>query len=286
MAQSKSWRFGDAEVSVSLPEGLAERVREVWDTARAEVAAASGVGGGAGGGAAGGSSRRRAGRAGGRPPERPPERLSVERIVDVAIEQMRAQGYDAVTMRSIARELGTGPASLYAHVANRAELDQLVVGRVTGMLHIPDPDPARWDEQLRDTLHATLALYRAHPGVARATLGMIPMEPGVLMVSERLLGLLRAGGVPDQYAAWSVDVLSLLVASVAVEEDIWRQRGGGASEEAVVAEVRTVFARLPAEHFPLLSSMADVLTAGDGDERFDFAVTLLVEGLKAVSRAG
>jgi hypothetical protein len=100
-----------------------------------------------------------------------------------------------------------------------------------------------------------------------------------------LLGLLRAGGVPDQYAAWSVDVLSLLVASVAVEEDIWRQRGGDASEEATVAEVRTVFARLPAEHFPLLSSMADVLTTGDGDERFDFAVTLMVEGLKAVSRA-
>ena len=62
----------------------------------------------------------------------PSDRLSADRIVAVAVEQMREHGYDAVTMRSIARELGTGPASLYAHVANRAELDQLVVGWVCG----------------------------------------------------------------------------------------------------------------------------------------------------------
>jgi hypothetical protein len=115
---------------------------------------------------------------------------------------------------------------------------------------------------------------------------MIPVGPGVLLVTERLLALLRAGRVPDQYSAWALDVLSLVVASVAVEEDMWRQRARDTaemSEEAVVAQVRAAFERLPAEHFPLVTSMAEVLTTGGGDERFEFAVTLLVEGLKAVS---
>ncbi len=49
----------------------------------------------------------------------PKERLSRDRIVDIALEQMAESGYDAVSMRSIARALGTGPASLYAHVANK-----------------------------------------------------------------------------------------------------------------------------------------------------------------------
>jgi len=69
---------------------------------------------------------------------------------------------------------------------------------------------------------------------------------------------------------------------------MWRQRaadrGTPASEEATVAEVQAVFSALPPEHFPLVTSMAGVLTAGGGDERFEFGVTLLVEGLKAFSR--
>lgn len=271
MAQSRSWRIGDAELTVSVPEAVADRVRQAWTEARADAVTARG-----------GRPRRRV-----RAAERNRQVLSADRIVDVAIEQMREHGYDAVTMRSIAKALDTGPASLYAHVANRADLDQLVVGKVTGLLDVPDPDPDRWDEQLRQTLRDMLEVYRSHRGVARATLGMIPVEPGVWVVSERLLALLRAGGVPDQYSAWAVDVLSLLVASVAVEEDIWYQRAGDrsgdVSEEATVAEVREIFANLPPEHFPLLTSMADVLTAGSGDERFEFAITLMVEGLKAVS---
>lgn len=216
------------------------------------------------------------------------ERLSQDRIVEVAIEQMREHGYDAVTMRSIAKELGTGPASLYAHVANRAELDQLVTGRVCSLLQIPDPDPECWDSQLKTVMTDLLALYRAHPGVARCTMGMIPVEPGVLMVTERMLGLLKAGGVPDQFCAWFVDVGSLYVGGVAVEEDIWRERTVGMEpeeidEEAMVEQVRSVFERMPAEHFPLLSAMATTLTTGSGDERFEFGLDLLISGLKAMS---
>jgi AcrR family transcriptional regulator len=217
------------------------------------------------------------------------ERLSTDRIVDVAIDQMREHGYDAVTMRSIARQLGTGPASLYAHVANRAELDQLVVGRVCSQWRIPDPDPDHWDEQLRDALVDLLQLYRANPGVARCTMGMIPLDPGALMVSERWLALLKAGGVSDQHAAWFIDMCSLYVASVAMEEDMWRVPGGAgdnaSTEEAVVGNVRAVFAQLPEEHFPLMRALSATMTAGSADDRFRFGIDLIVSGLKAMGRA-
>ena len=225
----------------------------------------------------------------------PADRLSTDRIVEVAIDQMREHGYDAVTMRSIARELGTGPASLYAHVANRAELDQLVVGRVCSQWRVPDPDPERWDDLLRDALVELLQVYRRNPGVARCTLGMVPLEPGLLIVSERLLALLKSGDVPDQHAAWFLDVASLYVASVAVEEDIWRERHRGQDpdeaaatehleQEVVAAEVRKVLESLPAEHFPFLTSLAATLASGSGDERFAFGVGLLVCGLKSMSK--
>src|SRR5690242_21918062 len=76
-------------------------------------------------------------------------RLTRERIVEAAMQVMSEQGYDALSMRSLARALDTAPASLYAHVASREEVDQLVVDRVSHLLPVPEPDPAKWQDQLR-----------------------------------------------------------------------------------------------------------------------------------------
>lgn len=224
------------------------------------------------------------------PSQPPKERLTRERIVDAALDLMREDGYEAVSMRSIARALDTGPASLYAHVANREQLDQLLVERVTRLVPIPEPDPARWDEQLRTMMLDILAIYRAHPGVARATMGMIPTEPASLRAAEAMAALCRIGGIQDQHTAWALDMFSLYIGAVAVEEDIWLERAKAAAaagdtldEEQMVEEVRALFESLPGEEFPALNSMAAVMTSGTGEDRVRFAVELLVAGLRAVS---
>src|SRR6478735_5861515 len=107
-------------------------------------------------------------------PPRAKERLTVERIVDTAMTLMAEKGYDAVSMRSLAKALDTGPASLYAHVANREELDALVIDRISAGMQVPAPDPGRWQEQIKDLMRQMLELYRAHPGSARAAMAMIP----------------------------------------------------------------------------------------------------------------
>jgi AcrR family transcriptional regulator len=228
-----------------------------------------------------------------RPGKAPKERLSRDRIVDVALSQMKDKGYESVSMRSIAKELGTGPASLYAHVANKDELDQLVVERIAAEMPTPDPDPERWDEQVKEMLRGTLEVYRAHPGVARATLGMIPTRPSALRNAEAMMRLFRAGGVPDQLAAWAIDMFSLYVAAVAVEEDIWVERGKSAAsaghahtEDEVVASVRDYFAALPEDEFPLMRALAAVMTTGTGEDRVRFGIDVVVEGVKALARRG
>ncbi len=208
--------------------------------------------------------------------------LSAERIVDVALAQITTRGYDAVSMRSIARELGTGPASLYAHVSSRDELDALVVERVAGALEIPDPDPERWREQIRGVMVDMLRLYDAHPGVARASLGLVPLSPTVLGVVERLTAILRAGGVPDQAIAWFLDMMVLYVSAVAVERDIERSREThGGDPDAYYDQVHDYFASLPPAEFPVLASLAGAMTAGDADDRFGFGADLMVAGLSA-----
>jgi AcrR family transcriptional regulator len=219
----------------------------------------------------------------------PKERLTAERIVDVALEVMAADGYEAASMRRIARELGTGPASLYAHVANREELDQLVVDRVAAQMPTPVADPDRWDEQVKQFTRDALDVYRAHPGTARATLGMIPSMEGSLQAAETLMSLCLAGGVPPQAAAWFCDLSSLYVTSIAVEEAIWveRQNSTPAGEEpdhvAIDVQLRSFMESLPADRFPHVTSMAAVMVAGEGPERFEFGLDVLLAGLAAVS---
>lgn len=225
------------------------------------------------------------------PDAAPKERLTQDRIVDVALEQMAEHGYDAVSMRSVARALGTGPASLYAHVANKDALDQLVIDRITSTVSVPTPDPEHWQDQIKQVLRDTLDAYRRHPGSARSALATIPTQEGGLRVAEGMMAVLLAGGVTPQAAAWFTDVTALYVSAIAAEESIWVERGkvieaaaGRAiTEEDVVAEVRAVFAALPVERFPILSSHAETMTSGDGEVRFEFGLDLLVAGLEVVS---
>src|SRR5690606_41526734 len=47
--------------------------------------------------------------------------LDRDRIIDVALQIIDSEGVDGLSMRRIAEELDTGPASLYAHVSRSEE---------------------------------------------------------------------------------------------------------------------------------------------------------------------
>jgi AcrR family transcriptional regulator len=216
------------------------------------------------------------------------EPLTLERIVDAAMELMRREGYDSVSMRSLARELDTGPASLYAHVAGKDELDQYLIDRIAGELELPEPEGERWQEQLKDVLRATLRLYREHPGSARAAMGMIPTMEGGLRAADGMMAIMLAGGVSPQAAAWFCDLAAAYVGATAYEESIWTARenstaaGEEPDHEAIDEQLRETMAAL-AERFPTMARYAREMTAGDGVDRFEFGMDVLVSGLAAVS---
>ncbi len=227
-------------------------------------------------------SRRRTLHGRGRRIPRPP--ITQERIVEAALTLLRREGYDAVTMRRLATELGTGPASMYAHVENKRELDQLVINEVIDPTLIPDADPERWQEQLKESMRAMFRMFRAHPGVARATMGLVPTGPNALRSVERTLAILKAGKVPDQIAAWACDLIPLYVTALAYEESLPQVEGDPGWGADFVEELRGYFGSLPVEQFPLLVAMAVPLTSGGPDERFEFGISVIVEGIAALSR--
>ncbi|MEU1947619.1 TetR/AcrR family transcriptional regulator C-terminal domain-containing protein, partial [Streptomyces sp. NPDC020125] len=191
------------------------------------------------------------------------------------------EGYEALTMRRLAGALDTGPASLYAHVVNKADLDELLIGRLCAELVLPEPDPVAWRDQIRGVCVQMRDQYLKYPGISRAALAMAPTDLEILRVGEGMLAILLAGGVAPQAAAWAIDALLLYVAAYCLEMSIARRRSARDDAAWVLDrdELLRRFTALPAETFPHTIRHAAELTAGEGHDRFDFTLALMVDGL-------
>jgi len=210
--------------------------------------------------------------------------ITVERITDAALEVVATRGYDALTMRSVAAVLNTGPASLYAHVVNKADIDELILGRLCARIVLPEPDPAHWREQISDVCAQLRDQYLEYPGISRAALAVVITNLDVLRVNEGMLAILIAAGIDPQTAAWAIDALSLYVSAYTLEIALVAHRRTASDDGWIVSreehdEVLRRFAALPADEFPETRRYAAQLTAGEGHDRFDFTLGLLLDNL-------
>jgi AcrR family transcriptional regulator len=209
--------------------------------------------------------------------------LSEDAVVDAALAILKSDGLEAVTMRRVAAALDTGAASLYVYVSGREGLLQAMLDRVTATIKLEAPDPSHWRAQLHSLLQRMHQALVAHPGIAAMTLVDSPTTESVLRLTENLLGILLAGGLDPQDAAWACDIFVMLVTAVAREDDVRRPRGhsdDGARQDQV-DEIYKTFAGLPPDRFPLLAAHAAQMVAGDGDERFRFVIDVVIDGVVA-----
>ena len=219
-----------------------------------------------------------------RPPAARPA-LSRDLIVDTALRLLDADGLDGVSMRRVADELGTGPASLYAHVANKEELLDLLLNRVLEEVELPEPDPKRWQDQLRELGHQLHQVFARHRDIAVVALAAVPSAPNALRVAECMFGIMLAGGVPVNVAALALDRFSLYVAGDAYEGSLYdRQRiasglAEGEFERRHIRQVQDFFEKLPADQFPLIVKHVAALAEAGGEERFEFGLDMMVRSL-------
>lgn len=209
--------------------------------------------------------------------------LSRDVIVDAALRLLDRDGASGLSMRRLADELGSGAGAIYWHVANKEQLIQLMFDRVIGELPLPEVDPSRWQEQIKQAARDARDAMTDHPGLAELSFGRIPLGPNAVRYFEWHLSVLRAGGLPDRVVALAGDLIHLYVDSFSFEECVGISAPSG--EESSVADfigqLREYFASLPVDRFPNITELADELTTGGPDVRFEFGLDILVAGLAA-----
>jgi AcrR family transcriptional regulator len=207
------------------------------------------------------------------------EPITAGRIVDAALQVVQAEGFDALTMRRVAAALHASPGALYAHVRDKAELDDLMIGELCSRVTLPDPDPARWKEQAVDVCRQLRDQYLQYPEIWRATLATAPQSLDTLRITEGLLAILLAGDVPLRPAMWAIDAAFLYVGAysvMALRRLTDKDTDGRPVDRAELIERLRM---LPADRFPLTVAHAPEIVSGDGHDRFDFTLGLLFGGL-------
>ncbi|MBC3841222.1 TetR/AcrR family transcriptional regulator [Streptacidiphilus sp. 4-A2] len=212
-----------------------------------------------------------------REPAKPP--LTREGIVGIAVGLMRAEGLERVTMRRLAQELDTGPASLYVYVRNTAELHAAVLDRLLGEVDLgPARAPGDWRDRLTRILHSYIEVLFAHPALARAALVARPFGEHYLDLVEAVLGLLDEGGLPPARAAWALDLLLQYATATAAEQSTRGQSGGAQEELDALARALRDTSR---ERHPHIAGLGGVLLGGTGQARLAWGFQALISGVLA-----
>ncbi|MFG1609322.1 TetR/AcrR family transcriptional regulator [Actinoplanes sp. NPDC049265] len=207
--------------------------------------------------------------------------LSRDGVVGLAFRIMREEGLERVTMRRLASELDTGPASLYVYVRNTAELHGALLDELLAELFVESETlgaPADWRDRLIDLLSRFAELLFGYPSLARSLLVLMPHGPRYLRLVDTVLGLLLEGGASPRAAAWGVDVLVAHAVATAAEHGTRDESVTGADEFDTLA---TVAASASASDYPHLDRVRDELFSGTGGERMRWSFEVLLRGIES-----
>ena len=222
-------------------------------------------------------------------PQRGPKReMSIERIVEVAMEIADAEGLGAVSMAAVAAKLGFTPMSLYRYVSAKDDLVLLMQEEATGLPSDETASAGDWRAQLRALYDQQVQHYMRHPWVLDVPITGSPatpnsaawMDAGLAALAdtplnhdERLSVLLLVTGA----ARWTGIVLAGYQRA---------QRDGGLSGgEITVHEDALYRSLITADAYPHLRAAIDAGVFLDESDPFTFGLERSLDGVAAYVEA-
>ena len=163
----------------------------------------------------------------------PKPRLTLADVIAAGVAIADAEGLTALSMRKVASRLGVGAMSLYTYVPGRSELVELMIDRVYGEHHLPDPN-LPWRNRVEQWARETWRIYSTHPWLLDYNMARLPIGPNVLDVSESLYAALRDAGFAgaENVAISNLIQWQLLGAARSMISDADEARHTGVSAEA------------------------------------------------------
>jgi AcrR family transcriptional regulator len=188
-----------------------------------------------------------------------------------ALALVDEQGLAALSMRTLAGALGTGPMTLYNYVKDRDDLDALVVEAVLAEISRPR-SRGDWQHDVRAIVEATWRTVRRHPNVIPLILTRRTLHETTLDWAEGLLDALARGGRSGTELLIAFRTVSGFVMGLA------QAQLAGPLSTATDSDVARAQA-LPPERYPRLIEIAKAATKLGADREFRAGLDIVMAGL-------
>jgi AcrR family transcriptional regulator len=221
-------------------------------------------------------------------PQRGPKReLSIERIVDAAIEIADAEGLGAVSMSRVAASLGFTTMSLYRYLTSKDDLLLLMQDTVCAVPIPPEEEDGDWRQGMRDWVAVSMSVIAAHPWWGDIPVSGIPMTPNNLAVLDWGLRVMKDLPLTDLEKMSTALLLASYARAVGiVERDVARAADQyGADSVSGEAFAGALAELVTPERFPylgpLVASGAYTAPPGeDGQDDFAFGLERILDGIE------
>jgi AcrR family transcriptional regulator len=209
--------------------------------------------------------------------------LSLDRIVSAAIAVADAEGLEALSMRRVARELGSGTMSLYRYVPGKADLLALMTDRIS--------DPSEQIERTtglgwRDTLESVARdmwnLYLAHPWMLGVNAARPVFGPNALAGIELIFTALAGLGLTDREKVTVLMTVDAYVTGSArshVDVSTAAAETGIGDEEFWNAQYPVLEHAMATGNYPELAGLDEDAFTSEADD-FGVGLRLLLDGLE------
>lgn len=202
--------------------------------------------------------------------------LSRERLLRGAIAVADSGGIGALTMRSLAAELGVKPMALYHHVANKEEILDGVIDIVFSEIELPQTDADTvWRSAMRHRAISARGVLARHPWATPLMESRANPGPANLRHHDAVLGILRRGGFSITMTAHAYSLLDSYIYGFALQE-----AGLPFDTDTAHDVAGEILAQFPSDEYPYLAEVAieHVLQPGyDYGKEFEFGLDLILD---------
>lgn len=208
-----------------------------------------------------------------------PRGLSLDTVVDAALELIREEGFGALSMRKLADRCGVGAMTLYGYVRTKDELLGLIADDLLAAVELPVSPDTPWEDVVRCVFRSVRRIFLEHPEladvVARQHLNSVAAYRG----AEVVLGAVRRAGLSDEQA------VSAFVALTAFTTGLAQRQAHADERSAQQAQRLMAIHSLPAGEFRNVVELGPLMVVGESERHFEDGLDLMIRGIAAKGAA-
>jgi len=200
--------------------------------------------------------------------------LGKERILRAAVALADRGGFESLTMRKLADDLGVGAMSLYHYVPNKEELLDGMVDIVFGEIELPCTD-VDWKAALRRRAISTREALNRHRWAVGLMESLANPGPASFALHNAVLGCLREAGFSTELTIQAYSVQDAYIYGFALQEKNVPFEDAEGAAAVAEAQVRDYAEREQEQQLAALADaypyLAEVVAGHVANVGYDFA---------------